>query len=122
MASFNSVTLLGNATRDPQMKYLPSQMAVAEFGLAMNHKFKTKGGEAREDVCFVDVATFGRTAEIVNQYVRKGKPVLISGRLKYDTWDDAKGGGKRSKLSVVADNVQLLGGRGEDDQTVPDFD
>jgi single-strand DNA-binding protein len=122
MASMNKVILIGNLTRDPQMKYLQDQTAVVEFGLAMNNKFKTKGGEAREDVCFVDCAAFGRTAEVVNEFCSKGKQIALSGRLKFDSWDDKNGGGKRSKLSVVADNVQLLGGRGEDDQTVPDFD
>jgi single-strand DNA-binding protein len=111
MANYNKVILLGNLTRDPQLKYLPSQMAIVEFGLAVNHKFKTKNGEDREEVLFVDVSAFGRQAEIINQYCTKGRPLLVEGRLKYDTWEDKQGGGKRSKHSVVIDNFQLLGGR-----------
>src|SRR5580698_9185467 len=111
MASFNRVLLLGNLTRDPQMKYLPSQTPVVEFGLACNRKFKAASGEMREEVTFVDCAAFGRTAEIINQYCTKGRPLFVEGRLKLDQWEDKNGGGKRSKLSVVVENVQLLGGR-----------
>ena len=111
MANFNKIILLGNLTRDPQLKYLPSQMAVVEFGLAVNHKFRTKTGEEREEVLFIDCACFGKGGEIINQYCQKGRPLLIEGRLKYDTWEDKQGGGKRSKHSVVVDNFQLLGGR-----------
>lgn len=111
MANYNKVILVGNLTRDPQLKYLPSQMAVAEFGLAVNHKYKTKNGEDREEVLFIDVSAFGKQAEIINQYCTKGRPLLVEGRLKYDTWEDKQGGGKRSKHSVVIDNFQLLGGR-----------
>jgi single-strand DNA-binding protein len=112
MASFNRVLLLGNLTRDPQMKYLPSQTPVVEFGLATNRKFKSQSGEDREEVCYVDCAAFGRQAEIINQYCTKGKPLFIEGRLKYDSWEDKQGGGKRHKLSVVVENFQLLGGGG----------
>ena len=111
MAGVNRVILIGNLTRDPQLKYLPSQTAVAEFGLATNRKFKSANGEEREDVCFVDCAAFGRTGEIINQYCQKGKQIYIEGRLKYDQWEDKQGGGKRSKLSVVVENFQFLGGR-----------
>jgi single-strand DNA-binding protein len=111
MANYNKIILVGNLTRDPQMKYLPSQMAVTEFGLAVNHRYKTKTGEDREEVCFIDCSAFGRTAEVINQYCQKGKPILVEGRLKYDTWEDKQGGGKRSKHVVVVDNIQLLGGR-----------
>src|ERR1700722_13486933 len=111
MASFNRVLLLGNLTRDPQMKYLPSQMAVTEFGLACNRKFKTASGEEREEVTFVDCTAFGRIGDIINQYCTKGRPLFIEGRLKLDQWEDKNGGGKRSKLSVVVENMQLLGGR-----------
>jgi single-strand DNA-binding protein len=113
MANYNKIILVGNLTRDPQLRYLPSQMAVCDFGLAVNHRFKTKSGEDREEVCFVDCSVFGRGAEIVNQYCQKGRPLLVEGRLKYDTWEDKQGGGKRSKHSVVVDNFQLLGGRGD---------
>ncbi len=111
MASFNKVMLMGNLTRDPQLKYLPSQMAVVEFGLACNRKFRTAAGEDREEVTFVDITSFGKQAEVINQYFTKGKPIFIEGRLKYDSWEDKQGGGKRHKLSVVVDNFQFIGGR-----------
>jgi len=111
MASFNKVLLMGNLTRDPQLKYLPSQTAVVEFGVACNRKFRTANGEDREEVTFVDVTSFGKQAEVINQYFQKGKPIFIEGRLKYDQWEDKQGGGKRSKLTVVVDNFQFIGGR-----------
>jgi single-strand DNA-binding protein len=111
MASVNKVILVGNMTRDPQLKYLPSQTAVVEFGLAMNRKFKGANGEDREEVCFVDCAAFGRPAEVINQYCQKGKLLYVEGRLKLDEWEDKQGGGKRSKLRVVVENFQFLGGR-----------
>src|SRR5271155_5711196 len=89
-SSYNKVILMGNLTRDPQLKYLPSQTAVAEFGLAMNRKFKSASGEDREEVTFVDCAAFGRTGEVINQYFQKGKPIFIEGRLKYDQWETSK--------------------------------
>src|ERR671933_154174 len=111
MASFNKVILLGNLTRDPQLKYLPSQTAVAEFGLAVNRKFRTQSGEDREEVTFIDCSAFAKQAELINQYFTKGKPIFIEGRLKYDSWEDKQGGGKRSKLTVVIENFQFVGGR-----------
>src|SRR4051812_15168667 len=113
MSNFNRVFLMGNMTRDPQLKFLPSQMAVAEFGIATNRKFKTQSGEQREEVTFVDCSAFGRTAEVINQYFTKGKPIFVEGRLKYDQWEDKQGGGKRSKLAVVIENFQFIGGRDE---------
>ncbi len=111
MANFNRVVLVGNLTRDPQLRYLPSQMPVVDFGLAINHRWKTPQGEEREDVCFIDCSAFGKPAEIINQYCQKGRPLLIEGRLKYETWEDKQGGGKRSKHKVIVENFQLLGGR-----------
>jgi len=111
MASYNKVLLMGNLTRDPQLKYLPSQMAVAEFGIACNRRFKTAAGEDRDEVTFVDVSAFGKTGELINQYFTKGKPIFIEGRLKYDQWEDKQGGGKRSKLHVIAENFQFIGGK-----------
>ncbi len=111
MASFNKVLLMGNLTRDPQLKYLPSQTAVVEFGVACNRKFKTANGEDKEEVTFVDVTSFGKQAEVINQYFQKGKPIFIEGRLKFDSWEDKQGGGKRSKLTVVIENFQFVGGR-----------
>jgi single-strand DNA-binding protein len=108
MASYNKVFLMGNVTRDPQVKQLPSQMVVAEFGLATNRKYKNAAGEDKEDVCFVDVTAFGRQAETISQYVTKGKPLFVEGRLKLDTWEDKKDGSKRSKLTVVLENFQFL--------------
>jgi single-stranded DNA-binding protein len=109
MASFNRVILLGNITRQPQMKYLPSQMPVCEFGLATNRKFKTQGGEDREEVCYFDLAAYARPAEIINEYCNKGDPIFIEARAKYESWEDKNGGGKRSKLVFVVENFQLLG-------------
>src|ERR1041385_6412323 len=108
MASFNRVVLLGTLTRDPQLKYLPSQTPVVEFAMAMNRKYKTQSGESKEEVTFVDCSAFGRTAEIINQYCRKANMLFVEGRLKYDQWEDKQGGGKRSKLSVHVDNIQLM--------------
>ena len=113
MASFNKVFLMGNLTRDVQLKYLPSQTAVAEFGLACNRKFRTANGEDREEVTFVDITAFGKQAEVLNQYMSKGKPIFIEGRLKYDQWEDKNGGGKRSKLTVVVDKFQFIGAPGQ---------
>ena len=111
MANYNRVILLGNLTRDPQLKYLPSQMPVVEFGLAVNHKWRSKTGEDREEVLFIDCSCFGKGAEIINQYCQKGKPLLVEGRLKLDSWEDKQGGGKRHKHTVVVDNFQFVGGR-----------
>jgi len=110
MASFNKVLLLGNLTRDPQLRYLPSQTAVVDIGIACNRKFRTQNGEDREEVLFVDCTAFGRQAEVINQYCTKGRPLFIEGRLKLDSWEDKQGGGKRNKMTVVIENFQLLGG------------
>lgn len=109
MANFNKVMLMGNLTRDPQLKYLPSQTAVVEFGIATNRRFKSGSGEDREEVTFVDCSAFGRQAEVINQYCTRGKPIFIEGRLKYDQWENKQGGGKRSRLTVVVENFQLMG-------------
>lgn len=111
MANFNKVLLIGNLTRDPQMRMLPSQTPVVDFGLAVNRRWRTPQGEDREEVCFVDCAAFGRQAETINQYCQKGKQLFIEGRLKFDSWEDKQGGGKRSKLSVVVENFQFIGPR-----------
>ena len=111
MASYNRVLLMGNLTRDPALRYTPSQQPVCEFGVACNRKFKTANGEDREEVTFVDVTAWGKQAEVINQYMNKGKPIFIEGRLKYDTWEDKQGGGKRSKLTVVVENFQFIGSR-----------
>lgn len=109
MASFNSVHLMGNLSRDPELRFLPNGKAVANFSIAMNHKWKTESGEQKEDVCFCDITVWGKTAENCAQYLKKGRPVFVSGRLKQETWDDKQTGAKRSKLGVVAETVQFLG-------------
>ncbi|MFK7759520.1 MAG: single-stranded DNA-binding protein [Phycisphaerales bacterium] len=108
MASFNKVMLMGNLTRDIEIRHTPSNTAVGNFGLAVNRKYKTQSGEQREEVAFIDCEAWGRTAEVMSQYLSKGRPVFIEGRLKFDQWDDRNGGGKRSKLSVVVDNFQFI--------------
>src|SRR5690349_3034805 len=113
MASYNRVLLMGNLTRDPQLKYLPSQTAVAEFGLACNRKFRTQSGEDKEEVAFIDCTAFGKTAETINQWCQKGKPLFIEGRLKYDQWEDKQGGGKRSKLTVVVEEFRFVGSKND---------
>ena len=111
MASFNKVILLGNLTRDPEVRYTPKGTAVTELGMAVNRVYTAENGEKREETTFVDVTLWGRTAEIAGEYLKKGRPVLIEGRLQLDTWDDKQSGQKRSKLKVVGDGLQLLGGR-----------
>jgi single-strand DNA-binding protein len=116
VANVNRVFLAGNLTRDPQVRFLANEKAVAEFGLAINRKFKAGDGSLKEEVTFVDVEVWGRTAELCSQYLTKGRGCFIEGRLKLDSWEDKKDGSKRSKLRVVADNVQFLDsgkGRGE---------
>jgi single-strand DNA-binding protein len=112
MASFNKVILMGNLTRDPQLRYLPSNMAVCEFGLATNRKWKDRDGNQKEEVCFVDVAAFGRGGEIINQYMTKGRTLLVEGYLRFESWT-GQDGQKRSKLRVIVDNFQFVGGRGD---------
>jgi single-strand DNA-binding protein len=113
MPSFNKVMLMGNLTRDPQLKHLPSNLVVAEFGLACNRRYRTAAGEDKEEVAFVDCTAFGRQAETIGQHCTKGKPLFVEGRLKYDTWEDKQGGGKRSKLSVTVENFQFIGAKGD---------
>jgi single-strand DNA-binding protein len=109
MASFNKVILVGNLTRDPELRYTPKGTAIAKVGLAVNRVWTNEAGEKKEEVTFVDVDVFGRTAENVGQYMRKGRPILVEGRLKLDQWDDKQTGQKRSRLGVVAETVQFLG-------------
>lgn len=109
MASFNKVILVGNLTRDPELRYTPKGTAIAKIGIAVNRVWTNEAGEKKEEVTFVDVDVFGRTAENVGQYMRKGRPILIEGRLRLDQWDDKQTGQKKSKLGVVAETVQFLG-------------
>ncbi len=108
MASFNRVVLMGNLTRDPELRYISTGTAVSEIGLAVNDRVK-KGDQWVDEATFVDVTLWGRTAEVANEYLSKGSNILIEGRLKYDTWE--KDGQKRSKLRVVAEKMQMVGGR-----------
>ena len=123
MASFNKVILMGNLTRDPEVRYTPKGSAVTDIGLAVNRVYSTDNGEKREETTFVDVTLWGRTAEIAGEYLKKGRPVLIEGRLQLDSWDDKQSGQKRSKLKVIGESMQLLGGRpggggGEGDESM----
>ena len=109
MASFNRVILLGNLTRDPELRYIQSGMAVTDIGLAINDRRKNPNGEWVDDPVFVDITLWGRTAEVVSEYCSKGKPLFVEGHLKYETWETD--GQKRSKLKVVGDRIQLLGSK-----------
>jgi single-strand DNA-binding protein len=108
---FNKVILVGNLTRDVEVKYLQNSSAVANLGLAVNRRYKDASGEQRDETCFIDVTLFGRTAEVANQYLKRGSKVLIEGRLKFDQWTD-QNGQKRSKHTVVAESMQMLDSRG----------
>lgn len=125
MASFNEVLLMGNLTRDPELKFLANGTALCKFGLAVNRKYKS-GEEWKEDVCFVDITTWGKQAENCAAYLSKGRPVFLTGRLTMNQWE-TDDGQKRSKLEVTANNVQFLGSRdqgqgqgGGDQQAPPD--
>jgi single-strand DNA-binding protein len=109
MASYNRVVLLGNLTRDPELRYIPSGMAVSDIGLAINDRVK-RNDQWVEETTFVDITLWGRTAEVANEYLSKGSSVLIEGRLKFETWE--KDGQKRSKLKVVGEKMQMVGARG----------
>ncbi|MBX3451761.1 MAG: single-stranded DNA-binding protein [Planctomycetaceae bacterium] len=114
MASFNKVILVGNLTRDPQVRYTSGGTAVAEIGLAVSRQWFDKASNSRkEETTFVDVTLWGRQAEVAGEYLAKGRPVLIEGRLQLDTWDDKESGQKRSKLRVVCENMTMLGSRGD---------
>lgn len=116
----NTVHLLGNLTRDPQLSYLPSQTPVVEFGMAMNRKFKKQDGSSGEEVCFVDCLMFGKRAEVINKYLNKGDKLLVTGRLKFESWE-TKAGDKRNKLKVLVENFEFVG-TSERAQEKPDID
>jgi single-strand DNA-binding protein len=109
MASYNKVLLMGNLTRDPEVKYTPKGTALANLGLAVNRVWTTESGEQKEEVTFIDIEVWGRQAETAGQYLAKGRPVFVEGRLKLDSWEDKESGQKRNKLKVVAERVQFLG-------------
>jgi len=108
MPSFNKVILAGNLTRDPELRYTPKGTAVAKLGLALNRQWKDESGQQRDEVTFVDVDAFGRQAEVISQYLKKGRPILVEGRLKLDQWDDKQTGQKKSRLGVVLESFQFL--------------
>ncbi len=111
MASLNKVMLIGNLTRDPEVRYTPKGTAVTDLGLAVNRNYSTDSGERREETTFVDITLWGRQAEIAGQYMKKGRPIYIEGRLQMDTWQDKQTGQNRSRLKIVGENFQFLGGR-----------
>jgi single-strand DNA-binding protein len=121
MANFNKVILAGNLTRDPELRFTPKGMAICKFGLAINRAWTSESGEKKEEVTFVDVDAFGRQAETIAQYLKKGAGIMIEGRLRLDQWDDKQTGQKRSKLGVVVEGFQFIGGgnRGESGGAAP---
>lgn len=116
MADLNKCMMIGRLTRDPVTRYTPSNVAICDFGLASGRKYKTASGEEREETVFVDCSVWAKGAEIFQQYMKKGKQVFIEGRLKLDQWDDKTTGQKRSKLTVVVENFQFLGGKDDGDR------
>ncbi len=114
MANFNKVIVAGNMTRDPEVRYTPNRKAIAKFALAVNRNWTTETGEKKEEVTFIDIDAFGRQAEVISQYMKKGRPLLVEGRLKLDQWDDKQTGQKRSRLGVVLESFSFLdGGRAD---------
>ena len=110
MPNLNKVMLMGNLTRDPEMRYLPNNTPVVNIGLAVNHQWKNQDGEQQEETTFVDCESFGRQAEVINQWMKKGRPLFVEGRLKLERWQD-KDGNNRSKMKVVIERFQFLGDR-----------
>jgi len=119
MANLNRVLLIGNLTRDPEVRYTPKGTAVAEIGLAVNRVYSGEDGERKEETTFVDVTLWARQAEVAGQYLKKGRPVFIEGRLQFDSWEDKQTGQKRSRLRVVGENLQLLGSRQDAEGATP---
>jgi single-strand DNA-binding protein len=124
MANFNKVILAGNLTRDPELRYTPKGTAVARITLAVNRTWKSEGGDNKEEVSFVDVDVWGRQAEVISQYMKKGRPLLVEGRLKQDTWEDKNTKQKQSKLKVVLESFSFIdsnrgGGEGGDAPAAP---
>jgi single-strand DNA-binding protein len=119
MASFNKVILAGNLTRDPELRYTPKGMAIARIGLAVNRTWKSETGEIKEEVTFVEVDAFGRQAEVIAQYMKKGRPLLIEGRLRLDQWEDKNTHQKQTKLKVVLEGFSFIDTRGSEGGTPP---
>ena len=121
MAGFNKVLLMGNLTRDPQLSYTPNQTAVVDFGIATNRRWTGQDGTQHDETCFVDCRAFGRIAENINKYFKKGKPIFLEGRLTFDSWT-AQDGSKKSKLKVTVENFQFLPGTGGGGPAGPEQD
>ena len=121
MASFNKVILLGNLTRDPETRVTSSGVTICKLGLATSRVYVTKDGERREDTTFVDIDAFGKQAEVITKYMRKGRPLMVEGRLKLDQWESPEGQ-KRSKLGVVLENFQFVGGREDGDSISSNYE
>ena len=119
MANFNKVILAGNLTRDPELRYTPKGSAIAKFGLGVNRTWKTESGETKEEVSFIDIDAFGRQAEVIAQYMRKGHPLLLEGRLRLDTWEDKNTHQKQSKLKVVLEGFSFIDSKGTDAGPAP---
>lgn len=115
MSNFNKVYLMGNLTRDPEVRQTTKGTCVTKIAMAVNRKFKTEAGEAREEVAFIDIEAFGKLAEVIGQHCKKGRPLFVEGRLRFDQWDDKTTGQKRSALRVVLEAFQFIGGRQEGD-------
>ncbi|MGK0176622.1 MAG: single-strand DNA-binding protein, partial [Lentimonas sp.] len=115
MASFNKVILIGNLTRDPELRVTANGNSICKLGLAVNRSYLMKDGERREETTFIDIDSFGKQAEVISKYMRKGRPLMVEGRLKLDQWESD--GQKRSKLGVVLENFQFLGGRDDADSS-----
>lgn len=120
MLGFNQFTGLGNVTKDPELRYTPKGAALAQFGLALNEAWKDDAGEKHESCVFVDCTAWNKSAEVLAQYVRKGDPLLITGKLRLEQWEDKQGGGRRSKLSITVQGFRLLGGKRDSGSTEGD--
>lgn len=112
MAYLNKVFLIGNLTRDPELRVTPKGTSICQFGLAVNRQFKDESGATRDETTFVDIEAWGKQGELVSKYLTKGSPAMVEGRLKFDQWDDKTSGQKRSKIKVVLENIQFLSSRG----------
>lgn len=119
MANLNRVLLIGNLTRDPELRVTPKGTAICQFGLAISRKFKDESGQDREEATFVDIEAWGKQGETIAKYCTKGRPLFVEGRLRFDQWEDKASGQKRSKLKVVLENFQFLGGRDDAGATAP---
>jgi single-strand DNA-binding protein len=111
MASYNKVILLGNLTRDPELRVTPRGTPICQFGLAVNRQYKDESGQLREEVNFLDIEAWGKQGEVISKYLTKGRPLFMEGRLKYDQWEDKTTGQKRSKIKIVLENFQFVGSR-----------